>query len=114
MNDDDKSESELAMGCWAVFGALAAIPLLMMMRGYVLVRLWQWFFEPVVHWQPTVVQAIGMALLLGLFTTETPQWKDDEKRKKPEPIFAIKGVFSAVLKNGLVLLLGYILFLLSK
>lgn len=48
-------------------------------RGYVLSVLWGWFFVPIFHLPPLgVAQAIGIALVVGMFTMSTQKDGDKE------------------------------------
>ncbi len=68
-------------GC---LGVLAAIPLMMVLNGYVFLVLWGWFAVPVFHLpQLNIPQAIGISILVGRLTSHTAEKQEDDKWYSP-------------------------------
>ena len=60
-----------------LFMLFIAIPLALVLSGFTIVTLWQWFVIPVFHLPVlTIAQAIGLALFVGYFTTSIKSSED--------------------------------------
>ena len=79
---------------------LLSLPALIMMRGFVLQKLWGWFIVSHFHIAPlNIPEALGIAVLVSTLTNH--QCKRDEQ--KPHEVILL-----AMLNNGLVLFLGWL------
>lgn len=88
----DESQTETAVGCVLSF---ALLPVQMLLRGWVLSTLWRWLIVPVFGLRPlTVLQAIGVSIVVGMFTAQVPP-KDDE------------GALESLFRHTLFWLVGY-------
>lgn len=84
-----------------LFMLFIAIPLALVLSGFTIVTLWQWFVVPVFHLPLlTIAQALGLALLVGYFTTNPSARQERtageffaELFSKPLTCFALGWIF---------------------
>jgi len=82
----------------------ALLPLLLVFDGYVLMRLWSWFVVPILHAPELPLPvAIGVGLIAAHLTHQTSMVRNEDDWKFPLQKLAE----SAVLKPGMLLLLGW-------
>lgn len=80
---------------------LIAAPWLLLIRGFTLMKIWQWFVVPIFN-MPSIgiAEALGLALLI-VTITPTP----NSQRK----FSAVQVVVAALASNALTLLIGFVL-----
>lgn len=77
-----------------------------LLRGYALSILWGWFVVPVFGLpRLSVLQAIGIAMVVGFLTHQTDEYKDNDKSTKER---MIEAVILAILTPLFALFFGYI------
>lgn len=76
------------------FAAVAA-------KGHVLAILWRWFLVPLGAPGITVVQALGVALVINLFTMDLAGARSAEWESKPEWAKALAGIAASYLALGI-------------
>lgn len=80
---------------------LLAAPWLLLIRGFTLMKIWQWFVVPIFGLPSIgIAEALGLALLL---VTIMPMQNSQRK------FSAAQVMVAAVASNGLTLLIGFIL-----
>lgn len=92
-----------------IFTAFASIFLIAIVRGWVMTVLWSWFAAPTFHLpELTIATAIGLALLIGMFTPKSVKsFKDaGEKKSSAELVGEVLGV--GIGAPLMVLFLGWI------
>ena len=87
-----------------IVSAACIIPLLLILRGFVLSKLWVWFITPIFSFRPlTIPEAIGIAVIVS-FLIASNSHKDE---KQTNATVIISGVFYQLFG----LLLGFIIHL---
>ena len=82
MADDNEEEAKtIAIGCLAI---IIVTPFAIMLRGFVLTRLWLWFLVPLGLPAIGLWHAYGLSILIALFTSgmgRIPSNKDEDERR---------------------------------
>ncbi len=100
MADNTKTNENL-IGCMA---ALLIMPFLIGLRGWVIATLWRWLIAPTFNQRVlTVWQAIGLSIVLEMFTMKAPQHDDESVLET-----TIKTTIFAILYYATSLGLGWI------
>ena len=98
--DTDKTAENLA-GCVV---ALLLAPLLIVLRGWVLSKLWLWLIVPTFGLRVlSVWQAIGLSVIVGVLTMKASDPDDDTVLET-----TIRLTIYAVLSYGMALSVGYV------
>ena len=63
-----------------IVGVFALIAALAILRGVVLSYMWAWFIVPLGAAPISIVHAIGISLLIGMFTSHLKQDDDDNNK----------------------------------
>ena len=80
------------------FCYLASLPALIVLHGFVVQQLWQWFIVPHFQLEPIpFITALGMGLLISYLTSQFDGWEDKQ----------LERLVHAWLKPLLTLLIGY-------
>lgn len=95
-----------------IIGMIIIIPVALVMlvpvalwRGYVLSILWGWFIVPTFGAPAlSLVMAIGLAIVVGMFTASIPSKKKDDEDDKALSNYFVNGFITPALS----LLFGYI------
>lgn len=89
-----------------VFLLLIYLPLTLLVSGFTIMTLWNWFIVPLFPQVAvlTLVPALGLGLVVGYLTHQTPGANDD--KSKDQKAMELTYPF---IRAGLVLLVGYIL-----
>lgn len=74
MTDKSDVQAGIVVGLVAMPAAVGAV----LLRGWVLTRLWFWFVEPFGVSQLGIAQAIGLSLIAAMMT-DVPRGKDDRE-----------------------------------
>ena len=98
---------EILIGVLFAFGIVIGLATL---RGFVAAYLWYWFVVPLGVAAISVPQAIGIALLLGMFTNNASKKDDDESMEEKVGRLILLGVVAPLL----TLLVGYVVHLIMK
>ena len=62
-----------------VIGIVGVVMLLAIWRGFVLSYLWQWFLVPLGVSEISIAHAIGLSVLVGMFTSHIKSKSEDAK-----------------------------------
>jgi len=84
-----------------VFGLIALVSVI---KGFVIAKIWLWFMVPIFGLPVlSIAQAIGVALVIGIFTNEHASLtqQDDPKKKK-------NAILTGLLAPFMTLLFGWI------
>lgn len=89
-------------------GFVGLIVAMGLVRGFVLSYLWAWFIVPLGAPQIGIAHAIGLSLLVGMFTSNLK--RDDEKVEGADALAKIGSILAKVFGQALFVLgLGYML-----
>lgn len=91
----------------AVFGFIFFIILATLLRAWVLTQLWAWFVVPLGGIPLTIAYAIGISLLVGLFTMHLQQATPKSEDKSISASFG-NAIGTAIGGPGVTLLIGWI------
>lgn len=101
MKDSTDNTTENLVGCGV---GLLLVPFMTALRGWVLATLWTWLMVPIFGFaRLTVWQAIGVSLIVGVFTMKMPRDDDDNALQS-----VIKIVIYSVVSYAFALLLGWV------
>jgi uncharacterized membrane protein YgaE (UPF0421/DUF939 family) len=87
-----------------VFLLITLLPIYMVINGVVLQIMWGWFIVPLGIRTITTLEAIGIALVIGLLTAK-PRNEITKKETSTEAVFSLLGW---LLSPVFVLLIGYV------
>lgn len=87
-----------------VVGLLSFAVIAVILRAWVLTVLWGWFLVPVGVFELSITTAIGVSIIVNLFTQHLAKDSSDEKGKPG----MINGMIQAVFGPLIALLLGWI------
>ena len=104
MNDNNAYKT-----MFSCLGVILAVPILLvygyLSNGIVLSSLWEWFVVPIFHINSiTIVQAIGIAIVVGFLTHQTTNNSDKDEEQTDKWAKLIYGFISP----WLTLLIAYI------
>lgn len=96
MKSDDK---DIAIGCVSVLLMVVMIIPFWLWQGYVLHKCWAWLVLPTFEGLPeiTVAQAMGLAVIIGLFKSTKTETREDNRPTKDPTILAFEGIGIAFL-----------------
>jgi hypothetical protein len=99
---------ELSIGLLAVLGGIGLIVGAVLVRAWVLVTLWEWFIVPVFIGAPviTLPVAIGISLIVGMFTQHLQTKTPDPQKSKAELV--IESLSNAMIAPLVTLFFGWI------
>lgn len=89
-------------------GFLAIVVGAICMRAWVLTVLWSWFLVPYGVPQIAIPAAIGISLIVGMFTTKLSDKWSQEKKKKSLPESFADMISTAFLSPLFVLCIGWV------
>jgi hypothetical protein len=103
-----RSKNENVYGCLVL---LLILPISALVRGFVLSVLWGWFILPVFESAPalTIVQAIGIAMVIAFLTYQTQEQSGAAKKDMGEVI--TNAIGHAVAAPLFTLAVGWIVYL---
>ena len=94
----------------AVIGVVALMIVTSILNGYVLSVLWGWFFVPTLELPPlTIVQAIGIAMVVNYHTSHRGESASDKDKSAAEKL--IEGIVYAIIYPFFALLFGWVVHL---
>lgn len=99
---------ELLIALLAVAGGIGLIIGAVLIRAWALVTLWGWFVVPVFAGAPVITMpvAIGISLIVGMFTQHLQDKVADPKKSKSEAI--TDSIARAVLSPVITVVFGWI------
>ncbi len=102
------------LGCVAlIFTVLLYVPLLIVVgsvaNGFALVKLWEWFIVPIFNVSAlTVVQAIGISMVVGFLTYQATSSDDSSSGDKSLTAIVSGSLIAVILRPAIVLFFGWI------
>lgn len=87
-----------------IVGLISLVVISVVLRAWVLTVLWGWFLVPVGVFELSITTAIGVSIIVNLFTQHLAKDSSDEDGKQG----MINGMIQAVVGPLIALLLGWI------
>ena len=95
------SDTTVMVGCFLLF---LTLPLMILVRAFVLAQMWEWFIVPFGVMAITYGHAVGLSILINLFhPSKTPSKSDeesDESVKKAVARFIFTGLVMPFIALG--------------
>lgn len=106
------TSDEAFSGLLSCLGAIALIPLVLvityLINGWVLTILWGWFIVPIFHLPAlTLIPALGLGIVAGYLTYQTPPDVETVKRGSWERMFVTVG--GALIQPLITLVVAWII-----
>lgn len=99
--DGEKVVAEAAIAMCALMGFLITLPVAMVVRGWVAVKLWGWILLPIYGVQvPTIAQVIGLSVLVS-FAIPSRSNRDGKAQ-------VVETFFQSMILSLLYLGIGYV------
>ena len=104
----DETDYKSVAGClFVILSIFMVIPLITIFRGFVLQKLWLWFMIPFGLSEIGLAHALGLSVLIGLFTG-SGSTKKDKNSDGPDYEGLANSIGTSLLTSTLVLLMGWI------